>query len=73
MWEKKNRWNLVIFAVIVLLLVGSIFFLWMKANLEVRSIVEEQYQTQQLILTQYVSSSIAELLNERVLLLEVVA
>ncbi|MDK2833049.1 MAG: hypothetical protein PWP63_136 [Methanolobus sp.] len=73
MWEKKNRWNLVIFAVIVLLLVGSIFFLWMKANIEVRSIVEEQYQTQQLILTQYVSSSIAELLNERVLLLEVVA
>ncbi|MDP2216815.1 MAG: sensor histidine kinase [Methanolobus sp.] len=73
MWNKKNRWSLVVFAVIVLLLIGSIFFLWMKANVEVRSIVEEQYQTQQLILTQYVSYSIGELLNERVLLLEVVA
>ncbi len=73
MLNKKNRWSLVVFAVIVLLLVGSIFFLWMRANDEVRSIVEEQYQTQQLILTQYVSYSIGELLNERVLLLEVVA
>jgi len=73
MLNKKNRWSLVVFAVIVLLLVGSIFFFWMRANDEVRSIVEEQYQTQQLILTQYVSYSIGELLNERVLLLEVVA
>jgi len=73
MWGKKNRLSLVVFAVIVLLLVGSIFFLWMKANVEVRSIVEEQYQQQQLILTQYVSYSIGELLSERVLLLEVVA
>ncbi|WP_406658215.1 sensor histidine kinase [Methanolobus sp. ZRKC2] len=73
MWNKKNRWNLVIFAVIVLLLVGSIVFFWMKANDEVRSIVEDQYQNQQLILTQYISSSIEELLNERVLLLEVMA
>ncbi|TGC09682.1 sensor histidine kinase [Methanolobus halotolerans] len=71
--DKKNRWNLIIFAVIVLLLVGSIFFLWMRANDEVRSIVEDQYQNQQLILTQYVSSSLEELLNERVLLLEVMA
>lgn len=45
----------------------------MRANVEVRSIVEGQYQNQQLILTQYVSSSLEELLNERVLLLEVMA
>lgn len=73
MWDKKNRWSLVIFAVIVLLLVGSIVFFWMKANNEVRSIMEDQYQNQQLILTQYISSSLEELLNERVLLLEVTA
>ncbi|MDW7730945.1 MAG: sensor histidine kinase [Methanolobus sp.] len=58
---------------IVLLLVSSIVFLWMRANEEVRSIVEDQYQNQQLILTQYISSSLEELLNERVLLLEVMA
>lgn len=73
MLGKKSRWNLIIFAVIVLLLVGSIVFFWMKTNVEVRSIVENQYQNQQLILTQYISSSLEELLNERVLLLEVMA
>lgn len=73
MLNKKSRWNLIIFAVIVLLLVSSIVFFWMRANVEVRSIVEGQYQNQQLILTQYVSSSLEELLNERVLLLEVMA
>lgn len=73
MLNKKSSWNLIIFAVIVLLLVSSIVFLWMRANVEVRSIVEDQYQNQQLILTQYISSSLEELLNERVLLLEVMA
>jgi signal transduction histidine kinase len=73
MLDKKSRWNLIVFAVIVLLLIGSIVFFWMRANVEVRSIVEDQYQNQQLILTQYISSSLEELLNERVLLLEVMA
>lgn len=73
MLDRKSRWNLILFAVIVLLLIGSIVFLWMRTNVEVRSIVGEQYQTQQLILTQYISYSIEELLNEKVLLLEVSA
>jgi signal transduction histidine kinase len=73
MWDKQNKWNLLIFAVIVSLIVGSIFFLWMKANIEVRDVVEEQYLSEQLILTQYLSSSIEEVLNEKVLLLEVLS
>ncbi len=73
MWDKQNKWNLVILAVIVILIVGSIFFLWMKANVEVRDIVEEQYLSEQLVLTQYLSSSIEDMLNENVLLLEVIS
>ena len=73
MWDKQNKWNLLIFAVIVILIVGSIFFLWMKANVEVRDIVEEQYLSEQLVLTQYLSSSIEDMLNENVLLLEVIS
>ena len=45
----------------------------MKTNIEVRSVVEEQYQNQQLLLTRHVASSIQQTLNERVLLLEVIA
>jgi len=73
MWDKQNKWNLVILAVIVILIVGSIFFLWMKANVEVRDIVEEQYLSEQLVLTQYLSSTIEDMLNENVLLLEVIS
>ncbi len=73
MWDRKSKWNLVLFAAVVLLLISSIVFLWMKTNTEVRSVVEEQYQNQQLLLTRQVSSSIERTLNERVLLLEVIA
>ncbi|SFM80647.1 sensor histidine kinase [Methanolobus profundi] len=73
MWNRKSRWNLILFAVVVLLLISSIFFLWMKTNMEVRSVVEEQYQNQQLLLTRQIASSIERSLNERVLLLEVIA
>lgn len=73
MWNRKSRWNLILFAVVVLLLVSSIFFLWMRTNLEVRSVVEEQYQNQQLLLSRQIADNIERSLNERVLLLEVIA
>ncbi len=73
MWNRKSKWNLILFAVVVLLLISSIFFLWMKTNIEVRSVVEEQYQNQQLLLTRHVAGSIEQTLNERVSLLEVIA
>jgi Osmosensitive K+ channel histidine kinase len=73
MWNRKSRWNLILFAAVVLLLISSIVFLWMKTNMEVRSVVEEQYQNQQLLLTRHLSDSIERSLNEKVLLLEVIA
>ncbi|WP_340820449.1 sensor histidine kinase [Methanolobus sp. WCC4] len=73
MWNRKSRWNLILLAVVVLLLISSIFFLWMRTNLEVRSVVEEQYQNQQLSLTRQIADNIEKTLNERVLLLEVIA
>jgi Osmosensitive K+ channel histidine kinase len=73
MWNRKSKWNLIIFAVVVLLLISSIFFLWMRTNIEVRSVVEEQYQNQQLLLTRHVAGGIQQTLNERVSLLEVIA
>ncbi len=73
MWNQKSRWNLILFAAVVLLLISSIVFLWMKTNMEVRSVVEEQYQNQQLLLTRQISDSIERSLNEKVLLLEVIA
>ncbi|WP_164997772.1 sensor histidine kinase [Methanolobus psychrotolerans] len=45
----------------------------MKTNIDVRSVVEEQYQNQQLLLTRQISNSIERSLNEKVLLLEVIA
>lgn len=41
--------------------------------MDVRAVVEEQYQKQQLLLTRQVASSIERSLNEKVLLLEVIA
>ncbi|TQD25062.1 sensor histidine kinase [Methanolobus vulcani] len=73
MWNRKSKWNLLLFAAIVLLLISSIFFLWMKTNIEVRSVVEEQYQNQQLLLTRHIAGTIEQTLNERVSLLEVIA
>jgi signal transduction histidine kinase len=73
MWNRKSKWNLILFAAIVLLLISSIFFLWMKTNIEVRSVVEEQYQNQQLLLTRHIAGTIEQTLNERVSLLEVIA
>ncbi|WP_406660753.1 sensor histidine kinase [Methanolobus sp. ZRKC3] len=45
----------------------------MKSNVEVKSIVEKQYLGEQLILTQYISSTIEGMLDEKVLLLEVIS
>ncbi|MBP1909833.1 sensor histidine kinase [Methanolobus bombayensis] len=45
----------------------------MKTNIEVRSVVEEQYQNQQLLLTRHIAGNIEQTLNERVSLLEVIA
>jgi signal transduction histidine kinase/sensor domain CHASE-containing protein len=73
MWNRKSKWNLILFAAIVLLLISSIFFLWMRTNIEVRSVVEEQYQNQQLLLARQIAGSIEQTLNERVSLLEVIA
>ncbi len=73
MFERINKWNLIIFFVVVVLLIGSIFFLWMKTNMEVRSVVEEQYQNQQLLLTKQAASSIERSLVEKILLIEVIA
>jgi signal transduction histidine kinase len=73
MWDRKSRWNLVLFAIVVLLLISSIFFLWLKTNIEIRSVVEEQYQNQQLLLTRQIANSLERTLNEKVLLLEVIA
>ncbi|MDG6243295.1 MAG: sensor histidine kinase [Methanolobus sp.] len=73
MWNQRSRWNIILFAVIVLLLISSIVFLWMKTNVEIRAVVEEQYQNQQLLLTRQISDSIERSLTEKVLLLEVIA
>lgn len=73
MWNRKSKWYLIIFAAVVLLLISSIVFLWMKTNMEVRSVVEEQYQNQQLLLTRQISDNIERSLSEKVLLLEVIA
>jgi len=73
MWNRKSRWYLIIFAAVVLLLISSIVFLWMKTNMEVRSVVEEQYQNQQMLLIRQISDNIERSLSEKVLLLEVIA
>ncbi|HJH29866.1 MAG TPA: hypothetical protein C5S51_09285 [Methanosarcinaceae archaeon] len=73
MFAKQNRWNLYLIAVVAIFLIATVIFLGIRANNEVKDIVEQQFTSQQLLLNQQTSKGIEEFLNEKVLLIEIMA
>ena len=58
---------------VAILLIATVVFLGIRANNEVKDIVEQQFTSQQLLLNQQTSKGIEEFLNEKVLLIEIMA
>ncbi|HJH29859.1 MAG TPA: sensor histidine kinase [Methanosarcinaceae archaeon] len=73
MFTRQSRWNLYLIAVVAILLIATIVFLGIRANNEVKDIVEQQFTSQQLLLNQQISKGIEEFLNEKVLLIEIIS
>ena len=73
MFAKQNKWNLYFIAAVAILLIATVVFLGIRANNEVKDIVEKQFTSQQLLLTKQLSTGIEEFLNEKVLLIEIMA
>ena len=73
MFAKQNKWNPYIIAVAAILVIATIVFLGIRANNEVKDIVEQQFTSQQLLLNQQLSTGIEEFLNEKALLIEITA
>ena len=73
MFTRQNRWNLYLIAVVAILLIATIVFLGIRSNNEVKNIVEQQFTSQQLLLNQQISRGIEEFLNEKILLIEIIA
>lgn len=73
MFTRQNKWNLYLIAVVAILLIATVVFLGIRANNEVKDIVEQQFTSQQLLLNQQTSKGIEEFLNEKVLLIEIMA
>ncbi|NOR47615.1 MAG: histidine kinase, partial [Methanosarcinaceae archaeon] len=73
MFAKQNKWNLYLIAAVAILLIATIAFLGIRSNNEVKDIVEQQFTSQQLLLNKQLSTGIEEFLNEKVLLIEIMA
>ncbi len=74
MFAKQNRWKpYIIVAVAAILLISIVIFLGIRSNSEVKDIVEQQFTSQQLLLNKQISRGIEVFLNEKVLLIEIIA
>jgi signal transduction histidine kinase len=73
MFAKQNRWNLYLIAAVAILLIATVVFLGIRSNNEVKDVVEQQFTSQQLLLNKQLSTGIEEFLNEKVLLIEIMA
>ncbi|MBN1134487.1 MAG: sensor histidine kinase [Methanosarcinaceae archaeon] len=73
MFTRQNRSNLYLIAVVAILLIATIIFLGIRSNNEAKNIVEQQFTSQQLLLNQQISRGIEEFLNEKILLIEIIA
>ncbi|MGP8320972.1 MAG: sensor histidine kinase [Methanosarcinaceae archaeon] len=74
MFEKQKRWKpYIIVAVVAILLINTVAFLGIRSNNEVRDIVEQQFTSQQILLNKQISRGIEVFLNEKVLLIEIMA
>jgi signal transduction histidine kinase len=73
MFAKQNKWNLYLIAAVAILLIATVVFLGIRSNNEVKDVVEQQFTSQQLLLNKQLSTGIEEFLNEKVLLIEIMA
>lgn len=70
---NNSKWNWLIIFIISVLLITIVFFLGIKTNGEIQSIVNEQSSEQQLLLSQQVALGITGFLNEKTRVIEIVA
>ncbi len=75
MFAKQIRWNPYIIVVVVaaIFVIGTVVFLGIRSNSEVKDVVEQQFTSQQMLLSKQISRGIEEFLNEKVLLIEIMA
>ncbi|TFH43570.1 MAG: histidine kinase [ANME-2 cluster archaeon] len=71
--SRNSKWNWLVILLISILLMFSIIFLGLRSNNEVQSIVQDQYSEQQLLFSKQIASSIREFLNEKTIIVELVA
>lgn len=69
----QTKQNLMVVFILCLLSIALIVFLGIKSNDDIQSIVQKQFNEQQLLLSKQISSGISEFLNEKTTIIEVMA
>ncbi len=70
---KDNKYNLLTILVICVFAIALIIFLGSKTNEEVQNIVQEQFNEQQLLLARQSTDGIEEFLNQKTIIIEILA
>jgi len=69
----KSKYSWLIVLIICLLSISVIIFLGTKSNDEIQNIVQKQFNERQLLLSKQISSGMSEFLNEKTIVIEVMA
>lgn len=70
---KNHKYNLLVILIICVFAIALTIFLGSRSNDEVQSIVQEQFNEQQLLLARQASDGIEEFLNQKTNLIEILA
>jgi len=70
---KDHKYNLLTILIICVFAIALIIFLGSKANEEVQNIVQEQFNEQQLLLARQSTDGIEEFLNQKTIIIEILA
>jgi signal transduction histidine kinase len=70
---KDHKYNLLTILIICILAIALTIFLGFKSNEEVQSIVQEQFNEQQLLLARQSTDGIEEFLNQKTTIIEILA
>ncbi len=71
--SRNNRWSLLAIIFLCIIVVTFITVLGIRANNEVKNIVQKQFTDQQLLLSRQMSTGIENFLNERTINIEILA
>lgn len=71
--SRNSKSNLLVILIIGVLLFTFIFFFGIKSNDEIHTIVQKQYSEQKLLISKQASSGIQEFLEEKTIIIEILA